>query len=170
MSRSCNKQGLYGSMSLRLGHPLPLAPKCNYSGVCIDDKVSLQLFPTAVPEEVPQEVAAGRDLEACAQAESAYTQVGLETHPKKSVRKASCFEVWGAHFLGDSGLLSMDCTKLVALSLTTACRAASGKTAERLLQKILGLWAFAFQFRRALFCLLSEANRVGHPLGDPLEP
>ena len=80
----------------------------------------MQIFPSFVPDGASPTQAVGRDLEACAQADAAYAAVSLETHPKKKVRRASEFKVWGAPFLGDSGLLSMDCTKLVALSLFTA--------------------------------------------------
>ena len=64
----------------------------------------------------------------------------------------------------------MDRTKLVMLSFLTALLAQKGVVSERLLQKVLGLWAFALQFRRPLFSLLQAAYHVGHPEGCPVSP
>ncbi|CAE7264968.1 Tnni3k [Symbiodinium natans] len=100
---------------LKLGCPLPRAPLGHYSGICIDDKVSLQIFPSYVPESASAQEAPGRDLEACAQADEAYIAVGLESHPKKKFRRASEFKAWGAHFEGNQGLVGMDRAKLVSL-------------------------------------------------------
>ena len=71
-----------------LGFPLPRAPLGHYSGVCIDDKVSLQVFPQFIPVGASEEHCPARDLEACRQSDRAYGKVGLETHPKKVVRRA----------------------------------------------------------------------------------
>ena len=155
---------------LRLGFPLPRAPLSHYSGVCIDDKLSLQVFPHHVPVNAPASQQAGRDLETCQQAEEAYNTVHLEVHQKKSLRRARMFKVWGAQFDGNQGLLSMDATKLISLIVVTARVAKSKICTERLLQKLLGLWAFAFQFRRPLFSLFQEVYRIGHPEGFPDSP
>ena len=155
---------------LKLGYPVPRAPLGHYSGVCIDDKLSLQVFKRFVPIGTPAEVTPARDLQACEQADTAYRAVGLEAHPKKKVRRAANFKVWGAQFQGNKGLVSMDCTRLAALCLLTAQVASVGACSERLLHKILGLWAFAFQFRRPLFSLFDKAYKVGHPEGDFLAP
>ena len=132
-----------------LGFPLPRAPLGHYSGVCIDDKVSLQVFPQFVPVGASEEHFPARDLEACRQSDLAYGKVGLETHPKKVVRRAANCKVWGAQFTEDC-LVSMDPTKLVSLCKVTAQLAHVGVASERLLSKVMGLWAFAFQFRRPL--------------------
>ena len=150
---------------LKLGCPLPRAPLGHYSGICIDDKVSLQIFPSYVPESASAQEAPGRDLEACAQADEAYIAVGLESHPKKKFRRASEFKAWGAHFEGNQGLVGMDRAKLVSLCAATAKLASLGCCTEQLLQKVAGLWAFAFQFRRPLFAIFQEIYRVGHPKG-----
>ena len=155
---------------LQLGHPLPRAPLNHYAGVCIDDKLSLQVFDSVVPEGVSEDAPAGRDLEACAQADAAYHRVGLQTHPKKKVRRAKVFKVWGAHVDGDRAMVGMDRSKLAALCVVSARLAAKGVCTERLLQKIMGLWAFACQFRRPLFALFEAAYTVGHPEGKPNEP
>ena len=80
-----------------------------------------------------------RDLEACDCASQAYDRVGLQVHEKKSVLRAENFKVWGAHFIGSPAIVSMDCTKLAALSLVTARVASVGICSEKLLQKLLGL-------------------------------
>ena len=155
---------------LQLGYPLPRAPLGHYSGVCIDDKISLQVFPTYVPPGSESASSSGRDLEACALADEAYDGVGLQTHPKKRVRRAAIFSAWGAQFDGDSGFVAMDRSKLLALCVESARLASLGVCSERLLQKVLGLWAFGMQFRRPLFALFQEVYQVGHPQGLPDEP
>ena len=57
----------------------------------------------------------------------------------------------------------MDRTKLCMVMFLTARVAAAGQATSRLLQKLLGLWAFAFQFRRPLFSVLEEVYKIGHP-------
>ena len=105
------------------------------------------MFSHDVPDGEAAPVLPARDLEACASADQAYAQVGLESHPKNSVKRASVFSAWGAQFDGTVRCVAMDRTKLVALCAVTARIAASRLCSERLLQKLLGLWAFVFQFR-----------------------
>ena len=155
---------------LQLGFPLPRAPHKHYSGVCIDDKLSLQVFDCKVPSGLAEDSPLGRDLEACAQAEEAYEHVGLQSHPKKRIRRAATFSAWGAHFDGDRGIVGMDRTKLALLCIESARLAAAGVCTERLLQKVMGLWAFACQFRRPMFSLFQAAYKVGHPEGKPNDP
>ena len=155
---------------LVLGSPIPRSPSHHFSGVCIDDKLSLQVFPEHVPANDDQVGSSCRDLQALAQADAAYSKVGLECHPKKRLRRADNFKAWGAHFDGNACLVGMDRTKLVMLSFLTALLAQKGVVSERLLQKVLGLWAFALQFRRPLFSLLHAAYHVGHPEGCPVSP
>ena len=100
----------------------------------------------------------------------AYEAVGLVTHPKKSKRRARVFHAWGAHFEGDAATVGMDREKLAALSAETAGFAAGTLASEHLLQKVLGLWAFAFQFRRPLFSIFQECYRVGHPTAKIVSP
>ena len=47
---------------LKLGCPVSRAPNGHYSGVCIDDKLSLQVFLHVVPEGASQMEVPGRDL------------------------------------------------------------------------------------------------------------
>ena len=68
---------------LKLGHPTPRAPHGHYSNVCIDEKLSLQIFDSFVPAFASAEDFPGRDLEAFSQADAAHRMVGLEPHPKK---------------------------------------------------------------------------------------
>ena len=158
---------------LVLGSPLPRSPSRHYSGVCIDDKVGIQVFncaPEKVPPFNPDAPPEGRDLEACALAEAAYVKAGLQIHPKKKERRVRVFKAWGAQFEGDTGTVSMDRTRLVSLCVCTARVAAHGVITERVLQKLLGLWAFAFQFRRPLFAIFEVAYHVSHPSGNPSTP
>ena len=57
---------------LRLGHILPRSPLGHFSGICVDDKVNLRVVPKHDPH-MPL-----RDSEACAQADNAYAQAGLQ--------------------------------------------------------------------------------------------
>ena len=138
-------------------------------GVCIDDKLSLQIFSRHVPPFALAESMPGRVLEACGQADAAYRAVGLEPHPKKVIRRAPDFKVWGAQFQGDEAVVSMDCTRLAALCVVTGS-VGLGKCRERILQKLLGLWAFSFQCRRPLFSIFDTACKVGHAEGLPDVP
>ena len=108
--------------------------------MCIDDKISLQIFSQHVPAGASPESHPARDAIACSQADDAYEAVGLTTHPKKRVCRASVVKVWEAHIDGDSGVIAMDSTKLMALVWQTARLAAIGYASERLLQKVSGLW------------------------------
>ena len=128
------------------------------------------MFDHFVPVGAPAEAIPARDLQACEQADTAFRTVGLEPHPKKVVRRAADFKVWGAQFQGNGGLVSMDCTRLGALCMLTAQVTSVSACSERLLHKMLGLWAFAFQFRRPLFSLFDKAYKVGHPDGDFVAP
>ena len=85
-----------------------------------DDKLSLQVFPQHVPANKPDIRPLERDLQACSLASKAYTASGLESHPKKCLRRASEFKAWGAHFDGDAAVVSMDRSKLVCLCLEMA--------------------------------------------------
>ena len=50
---------------LKLGFPLPRSPGGHYSGVCIDDKLSLQIFSKYVPPDRMDVMPSARDLKAC---------------------------------------------------------------------------------------------------------
>ena len=151
---------------LQLGLPMPRSPEGHFSGVCIDDKVFLQLFPSFVPAGADPITTPARDAEACYQADVAYAAVNLETHPKKRIRRAAVFKAWGAHVDGDSGIISMDRTRLVNLIVCTAQVTQLGVCTQHLLQRLAGLWAFAFQFRRPLFSVFQDLYHLGHPNGQ----
>ena len=112
-----------------------------------------------------------RNSEACRLADAAYKTVGLVTYPKKRVRRAATFKVWGAHVDGDTGLISMDRDKFMALAVIKARLAVHGVAVacERLLQKVAGLWALSMQFRRPLFSLFQELYVTGQS-GNAHEP
>ena len=155
---------------LMLGSTVPRAPQGHYTGVCIDDKLSLQIFRHHVPAFRTDLLPNCRDLEACQQADLAYAREGLAYHPKKRKRRADVFSVWGAQFDGDTSLVGMDRAKLSQLSFHTALLVAKGVASENLLQRVLGLWAFGLQFRRPLFAVLQVAYNTGHPAGEPHSP
>ena len=64
-------------------------------------------------------------------------------------------------------MVGMDRSKLAVLCSSSARLAAKGVCTERLLQKIMGLWVFACQFRRPLLSVFEAAYNVGHPEGKP---
>eukprot|EP00435_Cladocopium_sp_Y103_P025667 s2641_g6.t1 len=143
---------------LEFGHPLPRSPLGHYVGVCIDDRLNMQLVPKNFNGEL-------RDEQACRQADRAYQAVGLSFHPKKRQRRAAVFSACGAQIEGRLGLLGIKRERLCALSWASM-HAANGRLVTRaVLDSLLGSWAFAFQFRRCLFSLIHELYCIGPPTG-----
>ena len=156
---------------LEPGRPLPAAPLGRYTGVCVADTLSLQVFDHPVKVGISHEnCEPARDLEASSLAESAYSHGGLEAHPKKAVQRGARFQAWGAEFDGNRATVGINRTKLAALCPCTCRIACKGVISVRVLQKLLGLWAFAMQFRRPLFSLLHVAYHVSHRDGDDAAP
>lgn len=151
---------------LVLGHPLPRAPLGHFSGVCIDDRVNLQF----VPQMTPKNFGKLRDEEAIENAAQAYKKVGLSDHPKKRLRRAAVYSAWGAQIEGRHGFVGMKRERLVALSIASMRAAKSPAVTRRLVESMLGSWAFAFQFRRCLFSLVHQLYGEGPVEGNESTP
>lgn len=152
---------------LRFGEITPRAPLGHYSGVCIDDKLNLQITPKNC-WDVPL-----RDSESCQQADTAYETAGLTHHPKKRLRRVPVCAAWGAQVEGVVGLIGAKRERLCLLSMATMLAASSSVLTRTLVEKILGFWTFCFQFRRCLFSLISTLYTIGAPGSkedDPFRP
>lgn len=143
--------GMKKEETLNYRKPLPVPPSKYYEGVMIDDHLGVQLLQkrSTLKETVKQP---GRDLQAFQSAEHAYNSTGLEAHPGKKVRR-SC-RVWGAEIEGVSGLVGPSRTRLLKLSQLTSVVAQSGPIDEKVLEALLGLWAYCAQFRRPMFSFM----------------
>ena len=149
---------------LKFGEILPRAVHGHFSGVCVDDKVSMQFVPKTSPN------APLRDTIACEMADSAYATAGLTYHPKKRVRRATVFQAWGAEIEGVEGLLGAKRSRMASLSCVTAMVAKSPLLTRHLLDTLLGCWAFVFQFRRPLFSIIQNLYHVSSPDGSAKAP
>ena len=145
---------------LRFGEITPRAPLGHFSGVCIDDKLNLQLTPKKF-WDVPL-----RDSESCNQADTAYETAGLTHHPKKRLRRVPVTVAWGAQVEGVCGLIGAKRERLCMLSMATMFAASSSALTRTLVEKILGFWTFCFQFRRCLFSLIQVLYGIGASNGS----
>lgn len=149
---------------LCFGKITPRAPLGHFSGVCIDDKVNMQLTPKSDPN------IRLRDTESCEVADQAYLNAGLEFHPKKRQRRAATFVAWGAEVEGVEGFVGAKRSRLCSLSATTMKASQSRIVTKQLLETLLGSWAFCFQFRRCLFSLIQTLYNEGAPDGSETSP
>ena len=152
---------------LRFGQLFPRAPLGHVSGICVDDKVNIQLVPSKRPEMFL------RDSQAVEAGDRAYSAAGLSYHPKKRVRRASTFTAWGAEIQGKEGLLGAKRSRLCSLSFASGLAAKSPALTKKVLEVLLGCWAFCFQFRRPLFSIIHDLYHVGSPDGrhdSPFSP
>ena len=129
------------------------------SGLCIDDfaafevekgcrdlegRLSLALSP-------PESATGSRRLESLKQA---YRTIGLESHPKKEVRRASKAVVWGSETDGIAGTHAVPRAKLIALVSLTTARIDLGRVSVSLLESLVGMWGAVVLHHRRSFCLL----------------
>ena len=94
-------------------------------GITIDDHLGCQLGPV---EGLPvcKDVDGYRDSEAFAASASFYKSSGLETHPKKEVRRDPVVTAWGAEIEGDVGWIGPPRHKLAGFMFLSAQLAGSG--------------------------------------------
>ena len=149
---------------LRFGVIPPRAPLGHYTGVCIDDKLSMQLIPKSKPE-MPL-----RDHDACANAAAAYDHAGLVVHEKKQVRRAEVFCAWGAEVEGVHGYCGAKRSRLAWLAVLTFKASRSRVLTRKLLDELVGCWAFCLQFRRPLFSLIELMYNEGPVSKGHTEP
>eukprot|EP00435_Cladocopium_sp_Y103_P060681 s641_g22.t1 len=155
----CHFDALRPEEHIQFGQPFPRAPLGHVSGVCVDDKVNIQLVPSGQPDVFL------RDAEACEAGDRAYSAAGLTFHPRKRVRRASTFTAWGAEFQGKEGLVGAKRSRLCSLAFATGLAAKSPALTRRVIEVLLGCWAFCFQFRRPLFSIIQDLYHVGSPDG-----
>lgn len=153
--------------TLNYRQPIPKPESGFYEGIMIDDHLGVQLLPWkgSVEKTLSQP---GRDVEAFAQAGSAYNSVKLRTHEGKEVRRAFHARVWGAEVEGIAGLIGPARNKLLKLAQLSVLMTEAGPVDEKMIEAITGLWAFNLQFRRPLFSFMYEIYHQLSP-GDPGE-
>lgn len=147
----------YGGMkpeeTLNYRFPLPIPPSDFYEGVMIDDHLGIQLLPRKgnLKRTIAQ---VGRDQAAFAAAETAYSMHGLEAHPKKRVRRSLHCRVWGTELEGNLGLVGPVRARLFRLARLSTLAAKKAAMSEKILECLLGLWAYCCQFRRPMFSFI----------------
>ncbi|CAE7292878.1 unnamed protein product [Symbiodinium microadriaticum] len=142
----------YGAMResevLRYRDPVPHSESGFLEGIMIDDHLGLQMLEKkkTMKETLEQP---GRDQEVFSAAETAYRNHGLQSHPKKKVRRGLHAKVWGAEIEGGKGLVGPARGRLLGLAKLSAEMAQAGPVDERVVEGVLGLWGFCAQFRRS---------------------
>ena len=86
--------GMRSNETLTYRKPVPNTPEGFYEGIMIDDHLGVQLLKRQASQKATL-AQPGRDLEAFGCAAQAYADTGLETHPKKRVRRGLHVKVWG---------------------------------------------------------------------------
>lgn len=157
--------GMKKEETLYYRKPLPVPPSKYYEGVMIDDHLGVQLLQkrSTLKETVKQP---GRDLQAFQSAEHAYNSTGLETHPGKKVRRSPCCRVWGAEIEGVSGLgrsISNPAFEAVATDFDQWWHSQVRPIDEKVLEALLGLWAYCAQFRRPMFSFMFHVYHQHSP-------
>lgn len=147
----------YGGMkleeTLNYRHPLPIPQSDFYEGVMIDDHLGVQLLQRkgSLKRTLAQE---GRDQAAFSAAETAYSLHGLEAHPKKRVRRSLHCKVWGTELEGNLGLVGPVRARLFRLARLSTLASKKAAMSEKILECLLGLWAYCCQFRRPMFSFI----------------
>ena len=126
--------------------PIPRGP--NYTGIVIDDFVSI----SAVP------VGASGPSVAAKQADhinEIYHEVGLIPHDEKATREEVISEFWGAHLDGSRGLLRGSLRRAIPLAHIAMDVARLGYSSVELLQTLAGSFISLLLFRRRLLSIIS---------------
>ena len=153
---------LCDSETLDYKKPIPLSRSGFYEGIMIDDHLGIQILKrkSSIQATLKQP---GRDETVFDHSDRAYSEVGLEAHPGKKVRRALDARVWGAQIEGCKGLVGPTRTRLVRLAKLSTVAALPGAMDEKVLEAITGQWAFCAQFRRPLFSMMHALYHQGSP-------
>ena len=153
---------LEDSETLDYKKPIPVSRSGFYEGIMIDDHLGIQILKRkgSIQATLKQP---GRDQRVFEQSDQAYSEVGLEAHPGKKVRRALDTRVWGAQIEGCKGLVGPTRTRLVRLAKLSTVAALPGAMDEKVLEAITGQWAFCAQFRRPLFSMMHALYHQGNP-------
>ena len=157
--------GMKTEESLNYRKPLPIPVSGYYEGVMIDDHLGVQLLKRKANLKATLQQT-GRDMAAFEAASTAYAATNLEAHPGKRVRRSLHCKVWGAELEGDHGLAGPVRARLLRLAQLTAALVQCGVADQKVLEAVLGLWAYCAQFRRPMFSFMYEVYRQ-HPPENP---
>ncbi|CAE7841653.1 unnamed protein product [Symbiodinium microadriaticum] len=156
----------YGAMIegevLRYRDPVPNSQSGFYEGIMIDDHLGVQLLERkgTLGATLKQP---GRDQAVFSAAETAYTDVGLEAHPKKRLRRSVHAKVWGTEIEGNKGLIGPTRGRLLSLARLSSEVSRPGAIDQQVLEGTLGLWGFCAQFRRPLFSYMYKVYHESGP-------
>ncbi|CAE8616972.1 unnamed protein product [Polarella glacialis] len=159
-----SRGGMCETESLRYDRLFPASRRDIYEGVIIDDHLGIELMSK---EEAIARIAGkeGPLDEVFAKAHTAYRDCGLQSKASKEKRNAAVITAWGATLEGFEGLVGMPRHKLWLLMQITVEIASLGVCSQELLESLLGLWAYAYSFRRSLFSVLFYLYREHSPDG-----
>ncbi|CAE7654091.1 unnamed protein product [Symbiodinium sp. CCMP2592] len=149
--------GLDPETTLRYGQSAPRGDL--WQGVYLDDLLVVQRMTVgaAVPLDgtfdPPEASAEDADMQEVSKAEGAYDAAGLQRALHKSFRALTKFKAWGAEIDGVQGTIASPLSVRQQVWRLLERLVATGWATKEIMQKVLGFLAFAFQFRRELFCL-----------------
>eukprot|EP00438_Fugacium_kawagutii_P010778 Skav220890 [mRNA] locus=scaffold3880:13453:20349:+ [translate_table: standard] len=125
--------------------------------LAIDDHIGVQRVPLAqVNRQIPH-----RDTLVFADAQAAYTKVGLKSHPGKARRCETKGTILGADFDGIRGRVSAPRDRTILLMWLTALVAKLGTCTRQVLCSLLGCWVHVILFRRPLLALIDALFKEG---------
>ena len=102
-----------------------------------------------------------RDTEVFDRATSAYSRVGLVSHPGKQKRFHTQGTILGADFDGVRGIVSAPRSRILLLCLVTSLICSKGTCTRHLLNSLVGCWIHIILFRRPLLALMDAVFREG---------
>ena len=102
-----------------------------------------------------------RDTEVFDRATSAYSRVGLVSHPGKQKRYQTQGTILGADFDGVRGIVSAPRSRIHLLCLVTSLICSKGTCTRHLLNSLVGCWIHIILFRRPLLALMDAVFREG---------
>ncbi|CAE7376397.1 unnamed protein product [Symbiodinium microadriaticum] len=149
--------GLDPKTTLRYGEQAPRGDL--WQGVYLDDLLVVQrvTVDAAVPLDgtfvPPEAVPEDADMREVSKAEGAYDAAGLQRALHKSFRALTKFKAWGAEVDGIQGTIASPLSVRQQVWRLLERLVETGWATKEIMQKVLGFLAFAFQFRRDLFCL-----------------
>lgn len=124
--------------------------------LAIDDHIGVQKVPTSeLKLRKP-----GRDTVVFDNANLAYKEVGLVSHPGKQRRYETQGTLLGADFDGKKGIVCAPRPRVLLLAWITALVCKKGTCTRQLLSSLVGCWIHVVLFRRPLLALMDALFKV----------
>ena len=122
-------------------------------GVIVDDLVILE-------QVVRGSCHQSEGYERCLRARKAYTSVGLENNPKKSIEKQTLARFWGIELDGKKGLLRCSSLRLWPITAITLRVMRLGLATVGLLEALAGSWVALLGVRRLFLAFLMSSSNL----------